>query len=196
MRQAVPLVAAAATGPGTRPRGYILIVAMLVMLALTSLGIAAAEVAANHLNLTGSVRIAHVARTIAASGAEGTMAFAGMNPSGFTQFVAAQNGIVQMRDLSAGFYDTSTNGSGSFGREAVSMNTAFWQSRITSAVTTHRAPGFEVGEYCFRRYLTETMGVFRNDLPPGSQNAQTLTLDRNAQARAMSAIFVGPVDCP
>ncbi|HOU52691.1 MAG TPA: hypothetical protein PLQ97_02040 [Myxococcota bacterium] len=176
--------------------GYILIVAMLVLLALTSLGIAAVEVAANHLNLTGSVRIAQVARTIAASGAEGTMAFAGMNPSGFTQFVAAQNGLVQMRDLSAGFYDTSTDGSGSFGREAVTMNTAFWQSRMTSAVTTHRAPGFGVGEYCFRRYISETEAVFRNDLAPGSPNAQTLTIDRDAQARAMAAIFVGPVGCP
>jgi len=182
--------------PARQEAGYILIVAMLVLLALTSLGIAAIEVASNHLNLTGSARIAHVARTIAASGAEGTMAFAGMNPSGFTQLVAAQNGVVQMRDLSANFYDTSTNGSGSFGREAVTMNTAFWQSRMTSAVTTHRAPGFQVGEYCFRRYISETQSVFRNDLAPGSQNAETLTLDRNAQARAMAAIFVGPVGCP
>lgn len=194
MRQV--LRAPVSTHPVARPRGYILIVAMLVLLALTSLGIAAVEVAANHLNLTGSVRIAQIARTIAASGAEGTMAFAGMNPSGFTQFVAAQNGVVQMRDLSAGFYDPSTDGSGSFGREAVTMNTAFWQSRMTSAVTTHRAPGFQVGDYCFRRYISETEAVFRNDLPPGSPNARTLTIDRNAQARAMAAIFVGPVGCP
>ena len=131
------------------------------------------------------------------SGAEATMAFAGMNPSGFTQFVAVRpNGEVKMGDLSGTFYDTATDGSGSFGRDGVSVNTAFWQSRMTAALTTHRAPGFQLGEYCFRRYISETDGVYRNDLPPGTANSLTLTVERNSQARSMAAMFVGPVACP
>jgi hypothetical protein len=73
-------------------------------------------VASKHLNLTGSARIAHVRPDHRGLGPpRERWAFAGMNPSGFNQFVAAQNGVVQMRDISANFYDTSTNGSGPSG---------------------------------------------------------------------------------
>jgi hypothetical protein len=48
-------------------------------------------------------------------------------------------------------------------------------------------------EYCFRRYISETQSVFRErPCRPGARTAETLTLDRNAQARAMAAISSGP----
>lgn len=180
----------------TGDRGAILIVALLLILALTGIGLVAAQTASNDLNLAGNTRVAQVARNIASSGAEGTMAFAGMNPSGFNQFVAAKGGVIEMNDLSGAFFDPAMDGTGSFGRDGVSVNTAFWQSRMQAALTTHRAPGFQLGEYCFRRYITLTDGVYRNDLPSGTPNALSLTIDRNTQARSMTAMFVGPVTCP
>lgn len=173
-------------GPGDR--GAVMIIAMLLMLALTGLGLAAMTGATNDIDLTGSARISAVSRAVASAGAEGTMAFAGLNPTGFTQWVVAKNRIVNMGDLSADFFDDSTAGDGSFGHEAM---VGSWTTRITSALTTHRAPGFQLGEYCFRRYITATEGTYE---APGV--ADPLRLERHAQARAMTALFVGPVDCP
>jgi hypothetical protein len=173
-------------GPGDR--GAVLVIALLLMLALTGIGLAAMTSAANDLDLTGSARVSAVARAIASAGAEGTMAFAGMNPSGFTQFLSAQGGVVQMGDLSAGFFDTSATGNGSFGREAMAGQ---WTTRAESVLTTHRAPGFQLGEYCFRRYITSTDGTYRQE-----GVTEAMGRDRNALARAMTALFVGPVDCP
>jgi hypothetical protein len=176
----------------------ILIVAMLVILALAGIGIVAAQAVSNEINLAGNARVAQVARNVASSGAEATMAFAGTNPSGFNQFVSVDRGdprlqgVIQMADLSNAFFDTATDGTGSFGRDGVTVNTARWQSQMQSALTTHRAPGFQLGEYCFRRYISVTSGVYRNDLA----GTATLVVDRNAQARSMTALFVGPVSCP
>ena len=182
--------------------GAILFIVLLMLLALTGIGLVAMQSASNNLNLTGNSRVAQVARNIASSGAEGTMAFAGLNPSAFTQFVAANldpvdgKGLVAMGDLSNNFFDSSTDGSGSFGWDGVTVNTARWSSKMVTALTTPRAPGFQIGEYCFRRYTSETDGMYRNDLPTGTANAQSLTVDRNAQARSMATMFVGPVACP
>jgi hypothetical protein len=179
---------------GRNDRGAILIIALLLLLALTSIGLVAMQAASNDLNLTGNARVAQVARNIAMSGAEGTMAFAGMNPSGFNQFVAT-NANIQMTSLSDAFFDTTaTDGTGSFGREGAAMSTALWQSRMLAALTTHRAPGFQMGEFCFRRYITQTDGLYSSD--PLGAAATALTVERNAQARAMTAMFVGPVACP
>ena len=173
---------------GPDDRGAVMIIALLLMLALTGLGLGAMTGATNDMDLTGSSRVSAVARSIATSGAEGTMAFAGLNPSGFTQFVAARGGVVQMTDLSASFFDASTTGDGSFGREAMA---GAWVTRTEAALTTHRAPGFQLGEYCFRRYITSTDGTYVQEGVTDS-----LGRDRNVQARAMTALFVGPVDCP
>ncbi len=191
---------------GRDDRGSILMIALLVLLALTGIGLVAMQNASNDLNLTGNSRVAQVARNIATSGAEGTMAFAGMNPSGFIQFVAGRfvaagqatpavpYAVIKMEDLSGTFYDTTTaNGLGSFGREGANMSTATWESRVPVALTSHRAPGFQVGEFCFRRYISETDGYYRNDV---NTNATVQTVERNAQARSMTAMFVGPVACP
>lgn len=181
--------------------GLALIIVLLLLLVLSSIGLIAVQASSINISLEGSRRVSQIARNVAVSGGVGTMAFAAMNPSGFNQFVqvnrnAANLGVVSMGDISSSFFDMNTDGSGSFGREVVSINTAFWQSTMISQVTTHRAPGFEMGEYCFRKYGSVTDGVYRNDLNPADPNDLLLKIERNAQSRMMSSLFVGPIICP
>lgn len=181
---------------GRASRGMALIIALLIVLVLSGVSLVALQATSNRLNLVGTARIATVARSIAASGVEGTMAFAAAMPSGFTQFLVANNGEIPMNAVSAAFFDTSADGSGSFGREVVSVETAGWNSRAISAMTTHRAPGYQLGEYCFRKYVTVTNGVYANDADPAVQADLRRNIERNAQASMLSNLFVGPISCP
>lgn len=188
-------------GPGAadsprRTRGMALIIALLVILVLSALSLVALQATSNRLNLAGTARIAVVARQVTASGTEGTMSFAAQNPSGFIDFVMATNGVVPMNTVSPIFFDMNPDGSGSFGREVVSVETAFWTSRMISALTTHRAPGYQLGEYCFRKYVSMTDGVYRNDVDPANPVDLRRNIERNAQARALANLFVGPIGCP
>lgn len=183
-------------GGRCRTRGMALIIALLVILVLSALSLIALQATSNRLNLAGTARIAVVARQVTASGVEGTMSFAAQNPSGFTDFVMATNGLVPMTAVSPVFFDMSPDGSGSFGREVVSVETAFWTSRMISALTTHRAPGYQLGEYCFRKYVSMTDGVYRNDVDPANPVDLRRNIERNAQARALANLFVGPIGCP
>ena len=186
----------AALGVSRRARGMALLIAMLVILVLSALSLVALQATSNRLNLAGTARVAVVARQVTASGVEGTMSFAAENPSGFTDFVMATNGQVPMAAVSPTFFDMNPDGSGSFGREVVSVETAFWTSRMISALTTHRAPGYQLGEYCFRKYVSMTDGVYRNDVDPANPVDLRRNIERNAQARALANLFVGPIGCP
>ena len=128
-------------------RGVVLVIAMLLMLALAGIGIAAIRSASNELNISGNARISQVARNIAAAGAESAMAFAGSRPSAFLQYATARGVRIPMANLSAAFYDTAVDGTGSFGRDGATMDNARWEGRLSDdPVATHRAPGFQVGE--------------------------------------------------
>jgi hypothetical protein len=173
-----------------------LILAMLVVLVLSGISLVAVQATYTRLNLAGTARVTQVARQVSLSGAEGTMALAALNPSGFNQYVEANNSLVQMEAISGEFFDLSPDGSGSFGREIVSVETAFWQSRMVASLTSHRAPGFQLGEYCFRKHVSVTDGIYRNDADPTDANAISQAIERNAQARALANLFVGPITCP
>lgn len=180
----------------TRARGMALIIAMLVVLVLSAVSLVALQATSNRLNLAGTARVATVARQVTHSGTEGTMSFAARDPSGFTQYVTAMNGLVPMTAVSGQFFDLAADGSGSFGREVVSVETVGWSSRMASALTTHRAPGYQLGEYCFRKYLSLTDGVYRNDADPADPTDLRRNIERNAQARSLANLFVGPITCP
>ena len=60
-----------------RLRGMALIVAILIVLVLSGLSLVALQAASNRLHLAGTARIATVAKSVAASGVEGTLALAG-----------------------------------------------------------------------------------------------------------------------
>ena len=181
---------------GRHDRGVILIIALLLILALTGIGLVAAQTVSNDLNLTGNSRVSQVARNIASAGTEGTLTLAALGPRRFYDFVDNLQRIarpLEMNDLATSFFDTAMDGSGSFGRDGVSMNTAFWTGTVQAPWSVLIARGYDVDTYYFQRYVFQLDGFYRNDLPASAPNARTLTIDRSSQARSMAVFSVGPV---
>lgn len=177
-------------------RGVVLILAMLMVLVLAGLAMGAVAGVSGLMSRTGGSRVAAQAGNVTTSGTEGTMAFAAQNPSAYIQFVTAQGGRISMGDVAANYFDLAQDGTGSFGRDVTPLTLATWGARMTGALTTHRAPGFGLGEYCFRKYVARVDGAYRNDVDPANRQAFLLNLDRNAQAGALAELFVGPISCP
>ncbi|HNZ02809.1 MAG TPA: hypothetical protein PKK50_01580 [Myxococcota bacterium] len=177
-------------------RGYVLLLVLLLMLGLTAIGAIAIRTTANDMAFAGAHKVSSMAKNVTSSGAEATMVFGAMNPRGFIDYVTVNNGTVAMADFTPVFFDTASDGTGSFGREVGNMNNVFWRSRMTNAQTSARAPGYQVGEHCFIRYTSYTDGVYGNQPNLADPQDVTRNAERNAMARDLATLYVGPVACP
>jgi len=166
----------------------ILILALMILLVLSALSFAAVQSVSNTMARAGSYRTGMIAYGITAAGSEATMALAATNPSGFNDFVAAQGYQLAMGDVSNIFFDV--NQDGSFGRELPTVGGANWVTQLSNPISSHRAPGYAIGEYCFRKYFATTNGVYGNDVVVTRGD-----VIRNSQKRFMTTIYVGPVGC-
>jgi len=166
----------------------VLILALLVLLVISAVAFAAVQSVTNTMARAGSFRVGTVAYGITASGSEATMALAATNPAGFNDFVMANGNQIVMGDVSNIFFDNGLFGS--FGREIGNVGGANWVTRLANPISSHRAPGYAIGEYCFRKYFATTDGTYGNlsVTTPGD-------VIRNTQKRFMTTIFVGPVGC-
>lgn len=169
-------------------RGMVLLLALMVLLVLSAISFAAVQSVTNTMARAGSYRVGMVAYGITAAGSEATMAIAAVNPAGFNDFIAANGFQLMMGDVSGTFFDTSKDGS--FGKELGSVGGANWVTQMSNPISSHRAPGYAIGEHCFRKYFATTDGVYGNA-------AVVVPADvlRNTQKRFLSTIFVGPVGC-
>ncbi len=177
-------------------RGYALLVVLLLMLALTVIGVIAVRTTANDITFSGAQRVTAMARNVASSGAQATIVFGAMNPTGFIDYVNVNSGNIAMNDFLAGFFDTAVDGSGSFGREVANVNNAAWTSRLINPQTSARAPGYQLGEHCFIRYTAFTDGLYGNQPNIADPQDVTRNAERNALARDLTTLYVGPVPCP
>jgi len=179
------------TGKGKYPleAGMVVIVALLVILVLTSLSLTALQSVTNNLARASAYRIATVAEGVARAGSEGTMGLAATNPSGFSAFVSANNFRVTMLDISPAFFDTSA--SGSFGLDLQNLGGVNWATTLSFVGISHRLPGYAVGEFCFNKFLSVTDGVYGNQVVASPDDVL-----RNSQKRVISVMHVGPVKCP
>lgn len=169
-------------------RGMVMLLALLALLVLSSVALAGLQSVANHLARAGTYRVSAIAYGVTEAGSEATMALAAINPNGFNDFVAAHNYRITMGDVSPIFFDTGPGGS--FGREVGIVGGANWISSLSLPISSHRAPGYAIGEYCFRKYYSTTDGTY------GDQAVQSPDdLLRNPRKRFFSTIFVGPVEC-
>jgi hypothetical protein len=176
-------------------RGTVLVLAVMILLVLSAIAFVAVQATMNQMARVQAFRTSAVAGLLTAAGSEATLAVAATNPSGFDQFLAANNFAVLMADVSPSFFDTSQ--AGSFGQEVVTLNTANWASRLSNPIATSRAPGFE-GSFCFKRYRSETDGIYRNDVASGAPLTRDQVLQdlrTTAQKRFAATMYVGPVDC-
>jgi hypothetical protein len=170
-------------------KGMVVILALFVILVLTSVSLAALQSVANNLARSSAYRVATVAQGVAMAGSEGTMSLAATNPSGFSAFVAAQRFRVTMLDVSPAFFDTSANGS--FGVDLQNVGGVNWVSTLSFVGISHRLPGYAVGEFCFDKFLSTTDGTYGN---PSVVNPDDVI--RSSQKRVISVMHVGPVKCP
>lgn len=171
-----------------RDRGLVLVLTLLVLLVLSAVALTAVQAVTNHLARAGSYRVSSIAFGITEAGSQATMAIAAVNPGAFNEFVAAHGYRVNMLEVSDAFFDMAEGGS--FGREIDNVGGANWVSTLSLPISSHRAPGYSVGEYCFRKYFATTDGVYGNN--------DISTVDdvlRNTQKRFFSTIFVGPTAC-
>ncbi len=162
----------------------VLVLTLLVLLVLSAVALAAVQSVTNHLARAGSYRVGSVAYGVTEAGSEATMSLAAINPGAFNEFVASHG----FQDVSNIFFDT--NAGGSFGREIGNVGGANWVSRLSNPISSHRAPGYAVGEYCFRKYFSTTDGTYGNNQVTNPDDVL-----RNSQKRFMSTIFVGPTGC-
>jgi len=168
-------------------KGTVLVLLVLVLLALSAVAFVAVQVVTNQMARVGVFRVSMVSENVTAAGSEATMAIAAANPSGFSLFVQAQGGNVTMNDVSQSFFDTGAHGS--FGPEATTMDIASWRTTVPlPPLTVPRAPGFESGTYCFRKYTAQTDGYY-------SMTGAASGDERNAQKRYVATLFVGPMKC-
>jgi len=177
-------------------RGYVMLMVLLLMLALTAIGAISITSTASNISVAGANKVSNMAQVVATSGVEATMVMAAMNPGTFINYVTVNNGTIAMADFSADFYDRSNDGSGSFGRETTNVSNVFWQSRMTNAQMSGRAPGYQLGEQCFLRYTSYTDGTYGNQpniLDPADVGRN---VERNALARDLATLYVGPISCP
>lgn len=177
-------------------RGFVLLLALLLMLALTGIALVALRATTSNITFAGAQRISAMAQSVTTSGVEGTLVFAAMNPAGYTDYITANNGVVSMTDFSASFFDTAVDGTGSFGREAVNVNSVFWQSRMVHAQASARAPGYQLGQHCFMKYTSFTDGAYQNQGNTLDPNDIKRNMERNAMARDLTTLYVGPINCP
>ena len=114
-----------------------------------------------------------------------------------------------MADISTLFFDLGR--SGSFGLEAENMSPAQWTTALGNPVTSHRAPGYDVGTYCFHKYTATTNGFYQasdvacqnlaktttgwNNLSATERAEATRNMERCAQKQFVASMYVGPTAC-
>ncbi len=192
-------------GPGRGPAfrsghdgrgGFILLLALMLLLALTALGLVTARYTASNMSFTGAQRVTSTAEAIAVSGVESTLVMGAQNAASFIAYLDVNGQAVAMSDFAPNFFDGAVDGSGSFGRETGNINTASWRSRMVYSQLSTRAPGYQVGEHCFIRYTSITDGFYQNQPNFADPDDIERNRERNALARDMATIFVGPILCP
>jgi len=185
-------------GPGfdESARGYAMLLVLALMLALTAIGVVAIRTTANDIAFSGAQRVTSIAQNVTTSGVEATIVFGAINASAFIDYVNVNNGSVAMTDFSTSFFDAAADGSGSFGRESGNVSNASWRSRLTNPQTSARAPGYQLGEHCFVKYTAFTDGLYGNTPNVADPQDVTRNAERNALARDLTTIYVGPVSCP
>lgn len=172
-------------------RGAVLFLALVVIVVLAAIALVSVQSTVGITSRSGSFRSSRIAHNVTASGSEATLAMGASNPRGFNDFVSSHGYVIRMNDVSQTFFDLGPMGS--FGRESVNIAAVSWSTRLTDPVTSHRAPGYEIGEYCFRKYFATTDGYYGNEPPANPE--EVYNVERMSQKRFMTTMYVGPVEC-
>lgn len=167
-------------------KGMVALLALLVLLTITSVSLVAAQGAVNHMARAGAFRFYSIASGVTDAGLDTVMATAAKDPVAFVQLVEANNNQLSMADLAPDLFDTGSMGS--FGREYSQVQGVDFVATFTNPEVTNRAPGYQVGQYQFKKYRVYIDGVYGSDV---SGNPDDVL--RHSQRRTAITIFVGPL---
>ena len=192
-------------------RGMMLLVALMVLLALTSVGLTSLHVVNAELGYAGNLRKGSSAFRVTESGAFSAMAYASsLGASAFASRVESEKALQpdgtmktvwQASDIVSAIPYFDLSASGSFGYEGVVLNEEAasgaspvnFEVRITETGMRQPLPGFSFngpGARCRFKYQLDTVGSVGTQLSGEPSDAGFVTWQM-----IRSIIYVGPLPC-
>ena len=178
-------------------RGSMILVAMLIVVALSGLGAIAARNVMLELKQGGNYRAGEVALRVAETGIASTMILAVDKGEAFPPYLAAANGRIQLSDVAEPFYKFSTAGAAaadtyeqSFGATPLKVSQVNFVSLFSLPSDTNRVPGYPMNEqFIWKQYRVTTRGYYGHD---GTTTANAAEIARQSTREYVSDIFIGP----
>ena len=177
--------------------GSIMLVALLVVLALTGLGAIAARNVMLELKQVGNYRAGEVALRVAETGIASTMILAVEKGEAFPPYLTATNGRIQLTDVADPFFKFPAVGAAaaenyetSFGATPVTIDKVSFVSTFSLPSDTNRVPGYPMNEqFIWKQYRVTTSGYYGHD---GTGSATAASIVRQSTRQYVSDIFIGP----
>ncbi len=171
-------------------RGSVLLLALLVLLVLSSIGLMVVQQVAGEAAQVGAYRVAKQGYYVTEAGLAGPVALAAKDQNAFFSALGGTDFKVTAGDINDSFFDFSTWGS--FGPEFAHQDAAQFITYFSDPVDTRRIPGFSTGGFCYRKYTATSDGYL------GTENVDSEVPDslrHTAKARFVSHLFLGPFPC-
>lgn len=171
-------------------RGSVLLLALLVLLVLSSIGLMVVHQVAGEAANVGAYRVSKQGYYVTEAGLAGPVALAAKDQNAFFGSLGGADFTVRTTDVNPAFFDFGTWGS--FGPEFSTQNAAHFITYFSDPIDTRRVPGFSTGGFCYRKYTATSDGYL------GTANVDAEAPDslrHTAQARFVSHLFLGPFPC-
>ena len=175
-------------------RGGIIIVALMVLLALSGIALMGIRTTHQEIRSAGNHSFDRMGYQITDGGASTTVSYATSNPSAFLG-VAYSNGMTfkatHLGDVYNNLWDLSAGGS--LGFAGTNLGSPDFWTVIDQPVTLNFYPGSSVGEFCAEKHTWRTHGTIGDTTATGQESQ----LDRPnfGEKVILTRWMVGPLDC-
>jgi len=174
-----------------------ILVAMLIIVALSGLGAIAARNVMLELKQVGNYRAGEVALRVAETGIASTMILAVDRGDAFPPYLTATNGRIQLTDVADPFYQFSVTGAPaaanyeqSFGATPLTNAQVNFVSLFSLPSDTNRVPGYPMNEqFIWKQYRVTTSGYYGHD---GTGIPTAAEIVRQSTRQYVSDIYIGP----
>jgi hypothetical protein len=175
---------------GRRERGSVLLLALLLLLVLSSIGLMVVQQITGESANVGAYRIAKQGYYVTEAGLAGPVMMAAKDQGTFLAGMQQSEFQVRPSDIHNNFFDFDTWGS--FGPEFAKPDAAQFVAYFSEPVDTQRVPGFSTGGFCYRKYTVTSDGFLGTE---GIDTDDPDTLQHTARARFVTHLFLGPFPC-
>jgi hypothetical protein len=179
---------------GLSERGGIIIVALMVLLALSGIALLGVRTTYHEIRSAGNHSFDRMGYQITDGAVATTVTYATSSPSAFLG-VAYSNGMTfqasHLGDIYGNLWDLSPGGS--LGFAGNNLGTPDFWTNVDQPITLNFYPGSSVGEFCAEKHTWRTHGTIGNS----SALDQASQLDRPpfGEKVILTRWMVGPLDC-